>query len=444
MFNYPKNLYTDVRIETVMTTNIVIENDQLKANKSKREKGALIRIYDGRRWYYKASSEVEKLQEAIDELALMAEPNEQVMDTPIVKKLEVNKDTLMVFDGEAFLNTANDEKMALVKHCASLIDADEIKMWQSIYQDRRIVKDFYSSKGSELHFDTQSYAMCLRYVIEANGQSHGGSYDVMGQTFDQLLNHDDEYKREIAKDIEYIKHAVPVKPGMYTVVMAPSVTGVFAHESFGHKSESDFMVGDETMLKEWELGRQVGCAELSIEDRGDWFGNGYVPYDDEGTKAKSTQIITHGILSGRLHSAATAAALNEEVSGNARAMNFQFEPLVRMTGTYIKPGKETIEEVFAPIKEGVYIECINHGSGMSTFTIAPRRAYMIRDGKIAEPVQVSVITGNVMETLYHIEALSTHFEALSFALGGCGKMEQWPLPVAFGGPYMRVSEINVQ
>ena len=127
MFNYPKNLYTDVRIETVMTTNIVIENDQLKANKSKREKGALIRIYDGRRWYYKASSEVEKLQEAIDELALMAEPNEQVMNTPIVKKLEVNKDTLMVFDGEAFLNTANDEKMALVKHCASLIDADEIK-----------------------------------------------------------------------------------------------------------------------------------------------------------------------------------------------------------------------------------------------------------------------------------------------------------------------------
>ena len=64
---------------------------------------------------------------------------------------------------------------------------------------------------------------------------------------------------------------------MYTVVMAPSVTGVFAHESFGHKSESDFMVGDETMLKEWELGRQVGCAELSIEDCGDWFGNGYVP-----------------------------------------------------------------------------------------------------------------------------------------------------------------------
>lgn len=444
MFNYPKNLYTDVRIETLVSTSIMIENDQLKTNKSKHEKGAFIRIYDGKRWYYKATTQIHQIQAEIDELALMATANEAVMDSEIIKKLEVNQETLMVFDGDAFLKVKNEDKLALVKHCASLIHEDEIKIWQSIYQDSRIVKDFYSSKGTELHFDTQSYAMCLRYVIEFDGKSQRGTCDVMGQTFEQLLNHDEEMRAEIEKDIDYIKQAQPVKAGVYTVVMAPSVTGVFAHESFGHKSESDFMVGDATMLKEWSLGKRVGCDDLSIEDRGDWYGNGYVPYDDEGTKTKATQIITKGILTGRLHSAATAAALAEEVSGNARAMNFQFEPIVRMSGTYIKAGHSTIEEVFAPIEEGVYIENINHGSGMSTFTIAPRRAYMIRNGKIAEPVLVSVITGNVMETLYHIEALSEHFEALSFALGGCGKMEQWPLPVAFGGPYMRVSNINVQ
>lgn len=444
MFNYPKDLYTDVRIETVYTTNIMVENNQLKANKTKHEKGAFIRIYDGKRWYYKATTAIDKLQSEIDELALMAQPNELIMDTDIVKRMEVHKDTLMVFDGDLFKNVKNEDKLALVNHCASLITAEEIKMWQSIYLDRRIEKDFYSSKGSELHFDTQSYAMCLRYAIEINGQNHQGACDVMAEAFDQLFDKDQQYLDQMKKDIEYIRHAVPVKPGLYTVVMAPSVTGVFTHESFGHKSESDFMVGDEMMLKEWNLGRRVGCDDLSIEDRGDWYGNGYVPYDDEGTKAKNTQIITHGILSGRLHSIATASALNEEATGNARAMNFQYEPIVRMTGTYIKPGTSTIDEVFAPIKEGVYIENIKHGSGMSTFTIAPSRAYMIRDGKLAEPVQVSVITGNVMETLYNIEALSEHFEALSFALGGCGKMEQYPLPVSFGGPYMRVSKINVQ
>lgn len=444
MFDYPKDLYTDVRIETIYTTQIMVENNQLKANKTKHEKGAFIRIYDGKRWYYKATTKLNELQAEIDELALMAVPNKHIMDSPIVKRMEVNQDTLRVFDCDAFKNVKNEEKLALVNHCASLITAEEIKLWQSIYLDRRIEKDFYSSKGSELHFDTQSYAMCLRYAIEVNGQSHHGSCDVMAESFEQLYHNDNKYIEEMIKDIDYIKHAVPVKPGLYTVVMAPSVTGVFAHESFGHKSEADFMVGDEMMLKEWKIGRRVGCDDLSIEDRGDWHGNGYVPYDDEGTKAKNTQIITKGILTGRLHSITTAAALNEEACGNARAVNFQFEPIVRMTGTYIKPGTSTIDEVFAPIKEGVYIENIKHGSGMSTFTIAPNRAYMIRDGKLAEPVQVSVITGNVMETLYNIEALSEHFEALSFSLGGCGKMEQYPLPVAFGGPYMRVSKINVQ
>ena len=53
-------------------------------------------------------------------------------------------------------------------------------------------------------------------------------------------------------------HAVPVEPGEYTCVLSPTVAGVFAHESFGHKSESDFMLGSETMRREWELGKQVG------------------------------------------------------------------------------------------------------------------------------------------------------------------------------------------
>ena len=66
-----------------------------------------------------------------------------------------------------------------------------------------------------------------------------------------------------------------------------------------------------------------------------------------------------------------------------------------------------------------------------------------RDGKIAEPVKVSVISGNVMHTLGQIDGLSDKTEYLSFAVGGCGKMEQFPLPVGFGGPYMRVNGIQV-
>jgi TldD protein len=81
---------------------------------------------------------------------------------------------------------------------------------------------------------------------------------------------------------------------------------------------------------------------------------------------------------------------------------------------------------------------------MSTFTIAPSLAYYIKNGKIAEPVNISVVTGNVMETLNEIDGLSNETEIMSFILGGCGKMEQFPLPVGFGGPYVRVNNLNVQ
>ena len=81
---------------------------------------------------------------------------------------------------------------------------------------------------------------------------------------------------------------------------------------------------------------------------------------------------------------------------------------------------------------------------MSTFTIAPLLAYEIVNGKLGRPVQISVITGNVFETLGLIDGLTKDVEMQSFVTGGCGKMEQYPLPVGLGGPFVRVSEINVQ
>lgn len=90
------------------------------------------------------------------------------------------------------------------------------------------------------------------------------------------------------------------------------------------------------------------------------------------------------------------------------------------------------------------MDTIKHGSGMSTFTIAPARAYKIEGGKIAKPVKIAVITGNVFTTLQEVDAVSQEFRVVSPVGGGCGKMEQYPLPVGFGGPYTRVRKLQVQ
>jgi TldD protein len=226
--------------------------------------------------------------------------------------------------------------------------------------------------------------------------------------------------------------------------MDSEVVGVFAHESFGHKSEADFMLGDENAKDNWKIGERVGNECLSIVDYGAQVGSsGYCPIDDEGTPVKKTYLINNGLLAGRLHSIATSQALDEEPTGNGRAKDFEFEPIVRMTNTYVEPGELTFEELISKVKLGIYALDMNHGSGLSTFTIAPRRCYMIRDGKIAEPVRVSVMSGSVFDALNMIEGCTKDFKLESMAFGGCGKMEQWPLPVGFGGPQVLISKLVV-
>tara|TARA_B100000900_G_scaffold256941_1_gene218957 strand:- start:68 stop:544 length:477 start_codon:yes stop_codon:yes gene_type:complete len=156
-----------------------------------------------------------------------------------------------------------------------------------------------------------------------------------------------------------------------------------------------------------------------------------------------THLIRRGKLAGRLHSSITAAALGEPVTGNARAISFRFEPIVRMTTTMIEAGDQTRDELFEGVADGYYIETVKHGSGMSTFTLAPGLCWRIRDGAVAEPVRIAVITGTVFETLGEIDGVSREVETPFLVGGGCGKMEQWPLSVSFGGPHVRVRSMNL-
>lgn len=215
--------------------------------------------------------------------------------------------------------------------------------------------------------------------------------------FAELAEAKEYMREEVEKSIDFLMNSENVDPGVYPVVLSPLATGVFTHESFGHKSEADFMVGDEAAIKEWAIGKKVANDLVTIVDDGTESGVGLTTFDDEGTLGKKTNIITEGILTGRLHSIMTASLMDEEPTGNARAINFIYEPIVRMTTTYIVKGTKLKEELISGIEKGIYIDTIKHGSGMSTFTMAPSRAYMIENGKITKPIKVSVVSGNVLK-----------------------------------------------
>lgn len=90
MYKFPQDLYTDVRIETTETTDIFYENKKFNQNKTKVERGALIRIFDGERWYYSSTTDIDNIQNEIDELSKIAKPEKDIYDNPVVKQLEIN------------------------------------------------------------------------------------------------------------------------------------------------------------------------------------------------------------------------------------------------------------------------------------------------------------------------------------------------------------------
>jgi TldD protein len=251
------------------------------------------------------------------------------------------------------------------------------------------------------------------------------------------------------KVTEMSRHAVEllsaprIKGGEYTVVLDPVLAGVFVHEAFGHLSESDFVYENESLREIMKLGKQFGGEHLNIVDSAAEPGlRGSYKYDDEGVPATKTYLIREGKLVGRLHSRETAAKMNEEPTGNARAINYRYPPIVRMTNTYIEPRDISLDDMLSDIKEGIYVKNWYGGTtSMEMFTFSAGEAYMIRNGKIAEALRPVVLTGNVFNTLKNIDAIGNDLDMNQG--GGCGKGGQSPLPVSNGSPHIRIQHCLV-
>ena len=445
MIQFRDGFYADVRTEDRSRTTITYKSGALEEMKTRVERRAFIRVYDGKMWYYSSVTDLAHLQKTLDGLYEAATPNADIQNDPVVRRFERNRDTLLSFADSSVRDIPSKDKQALLLSYLPLLSEDScVTMPRGTYLDRNSLFRFRSSLGADITYDYQTCGLSFSCDMTQGEKKFSGHWQKGATRFDELKGLDDEIRAAMAEQTAFMRNSVPVTPGKYPVVLSPEAAGVFAHESFGHKSESDFMLSDETMRDEWQLGKTVGSPILSIAECGSVPGCGYVPYDDEGTKARKNYLIKDGKLVGRLHNAQTAAVLDEPTTGNARAIDCTFEPIVRMTTTYIEGGDMDFDELIAPIKKGYFIKTIKHGSGMSTFTIAPNLAYEITDGKLGRPVQISVITGSVFETLGLIDGLTRDVKLLSFVTGGCGKMEQMGLPVGFGGPYVRVSSMNVQ
>lgn len=352
---------------------------------------------------------------------------EPIVDT-VPSKIDKNPVAMPLAEKKQLLDEYNDIIWHTPKLQTSMIG----------YGDSYKKVIFLSSSGSYIEQERTNITLRLTAVategneVQQTGLSLGSSGDFskiqgLQQPVEQMAQHAVE-----------LLSAPQVKGGEYTVVLDPVLAGVFVHEAFGHLSEADFVYENDRLRQIMTLGKKFSTSQLNIVDSAAVPGlRGSYKYDDEGVPATKTYLIREGKLVGRLHSRETAAKMNEAPTGNARAINYRYPPIVRMTNTYIEPGAASFEEIIGDIKEGVYAKNWYGGmTSMEMFTFSAGEAYMIRNGKLAEALRPVVLTGNVFTTLKNIDAIGNDL-AMNQG-GGCGKGEQMPLPVSNGSPHIRI------
>jgi TldD protein len=306
------------------------------------------------------------------------------------------------------------------------------------YGDGHKKSIFFNSAGSYIEQERMDVTLRLTAVasdgseVQQVGLSLGSRGDI-----NAIKGVDSQVRDMSARAVEMLT-APQVKGDRYTVVLDPILAGVFVHEAFGHLSESDFVYENDQLKELMTLGKEFGRPELNIIDSASVPGlRGSYKYDDEGVPSTKTYLIREGKLVGRLHSRETAARMDERPTGNARAINYRYPPIVRMTNTYIEPGTISFNDMISDIREGLYVKNWYGGTtSMEMFTFSGGETYMIRDGKIAETMRPVVLTGNVFETLMNIDAIGNDLDMNQG--GGCGKGGQSPLPVSNGSPHIRI------
>ncbi len=233
--------------------------------------------------------------------------------------------------------------------------------------------------------------------------------------------------------------SVPPVPGTYDVICTPDVTGLIAHEAFGHGVEEDMFVKDRALAKKY-MNTQIASPLVTMHDNAATINQAATYFfDDEGTLSHDTVIIKNGILVSGINDAQSAKALGVEPTGNGRRESFERKVYTRMTNTYFEPGDSTLDEMIASIDYGFLLDNGMNGMedpknwGIQCMVNIGRE---IKDGKFTGKIVSPVcLSGYVPDLLSSISMVSSTL-TLSGS-GYCGKgYKEW-VKVSDGGPAIK-------
>ena len=263
----------------------------------------------------------------------------------------------------------------------------------------------------------------------------------MGPEFFDLID-PKNVGREAARQAMVNLRADYCPAGKMTVAIENGFGGVIFHEACGHSLEATSVaIGASQMAG--KLGQQIANPKVTAIDDGTIPGAwGSVNIDDEGTPTQRNVLIENGILKNYLIDRLGSRRMGMAMTGSGRRQSYTYEATSRMNNTYIDNGPDKNEDIIASMENGLYCRKMGGGSVnplTGDFNFAVTEGYLVRNGKICEPVRGASLIGTGSEILQNIDMVGQN---LARAQGMCGSASG-SVPTDVGQPLIRVSTITV-
>lgn len=436
--------YAEVFAEYTLSKNINIVSAKTDKIGDAVISGVGIRIFQGTRCVFGSASSL--APEAV--LACASKVAEALTGSPMISDIVLTERLFGdIHPIKAAPSTAADsDKIDYVREACLAAKAYHEEISQTmggfIEVDHRIL--IANSEGLFAQDRQIRTRVMISAIASKGGENQTGAVRPGARKGMELLEDFDpkELGRKAAAQAVTMLHADYIKAGTMPAAIENGFGGVIFHEACGHSLEaSSVALGRSQFVG--KLGTQIANPKVTAIDDGTipnaW---GSINIDDEGTPARKNVLIENGILKTYMIDKLNGRRMGMESTGSARRQSYQYNPTSRMTNTYIAAGEDRDEDIIASIEYGLYAKEMGGGSvnpATGQFNFAVNEGYIIRNGKICEPVRGASLIGKGSDIIMNIDMVGKN---VARGQGMCGS-SSGSIPTDVGQPLVRVASITV-
>ena len=437
--------FAEIYLEQNNSSFLSLENGKTESSLSSTTYGAGIRLLNKLQSVYGYTNDISRkgLMNLATSLAKSFQ-GERLITVEKINKVRVKN--AHVYE-RPLSEVSREEKIALMKEAHEVISSYDkrIVRIQCSFMNNRKVVTIFNSDGKQFDDFKERGRMAFVAIASENGKIET-SFEGPGATagmefFTAKISVRDTAKRVAELAIKMLT-AAECPSGKMPVVIGNGFGGVVFHEACGHSLEATAVAKKLSVFSD-SLGKQIASPLVTAIDDGTiangWGSNNI---DDEGNLTQRNVLIKDGICTSFLVDSFNGRRMNAKANGACRRESYKYEPTSRMSNTFIAAGNSTHEEIIAATKLGLYAASMGGGSvnpATGEFNFSVSEAYIIRDGKIAEPVRGATLIGSGADILMKIDMVGNNLQR---AQGMCGSVSG-SIPADVGQPTIRVSEILV-